>query len=236
MRVAICYWGLTRSTLHVAETHHRHIFDVLRKNSVHFDVFIHTWETDTQYIWWVKTNSPPDYTEHELLTPTVFRRDSQEEFIQTINFDQYYYPDAEQEWNPQLIMNHLCALESQRRSTLLCEEYAAQKNIEYTHIIYVRPDARIYSDLPVSSILSLSRNQILLPNEFNYEGYNDRFAAMRYDMRSEYSTRINKIADYRKNVSFIVSEPYLKYIIDNNYEPLFCYFHFRLVRPAGDEV
>lgn len=42
-RVAICYWGLTRSTKKVYQTHFDKIFNVLEKNDMPHDVFMHTW-------------------------------------------------------------------------------------------------------------------------------------------------------------------------------------------------
>jgi hypothetical protein len=230
-RVAICYWGLTRSTRHVADSHHAHIFAPLSAAGIEFDVFLHTWEAKDHYIWWVKTHSSPDYTEHELLHPVSFRRDSQDEFLDGIDFSQYYYSE-ECEWNPLLLRNHICSLESQRRVTEMCIE----SNRKYSHVMYVRPDARIYSDLPVSQILELSGNEILLPDENHYEGYNDRFAAMTYDACLSYGTRINGLAEFRERVGYIVSEKYVKYVVDKHYIPLFCEFKFRLVRPFGDEV
>lgn len=231
-RIAICYWGLTRSTRLVADSHHAHIFAPLISAGIEFDVFLHTWETAEQYIWWVNTYTSPDYTEHELLNPVSFRRDSQEEFLDVLDFSQYYYSGAENEWDPRLLLNHLCALESQRRVTQMCIANATK----YSHVIYVRPDARIYTDLPVSRILELSGNELLLPDENHYEGYNDRFAAMRYDACLLYGNRIEGLAEFREREGYIVSEKYVKYMVDKHYMPLFCEFKFKLVRPFGDEV
>lgn len=44
LKIAICYWGLTRSTSKVYESHYTKIFDLLKDQGHKFDVFMHTWK------------------------------------------------------------------------------------------------------------------------------------------------------------------------------------------------
>ena len=44
-RIAICYYGMTRSLNKVYQSHCEKIFDKLRENNIEYKVFIHTWQT-----------------------------------------------------------------------------------------------------------------------------------------------------------------------------------------------
>lgn len=44
LNVAICYWGMTRSTKKVYKTHQTYLFDKLTENNINYKVFMHTWK------------------------------------------------------------------------------------------------------------------------------------------------------------------------------------------------
>ncbi len=232
-RIAILYWGLTRSTKYVYETHRQHVFDILTQQGIPFDVYLHTWKTTDGRVWWNSPNIDPDYNEHELLCPTGYRIDDQNEYLDTIDFAQYFYEhEREQEWEPRLLQNHLCALESQRRVTTMC----LNSNVKYTHVVYLRPDVRIIDDLPVFQIMACDGNRIILPDNNHYEGYNDRFAAMRFEAVLWYGYRNRRLMEFRQKWGRIVSEKYVKYVVDLYYKPEFVCFRFVLVRPDRTEA
>jgi len=62
---------------------------------------------------------------------------------------------------------------------------------------------------------------------------NDRFAIMRFESVLWYSHRINRIREFRKHYGRIVSEKYVKYVVDGHYLPQFVDFYFCLVRSDG---
>lgn len=228
-RVAICYWGLTRSTKKVYQSHFDKIFKVLEQNNVPYDVFMHTWSLEgPQYAWWTPLSAPIDYEEYKLLNPTYFRRDDQDVFTNALDFGLYYYEDQkDKEWHPRLIFNHICALESQKRVT----DMVYESGNEYDYIVYVRPDVRIDSAFDVGW-LNLPANGIAIPNYEHYEGYNDRFAILPYTDASVYGKRIDQIAEFRKHHGRIVSEKYVKYVCNTNKLSIrFVPFKFSIVRP-----
>src|SRR6476620_6904967 len=70
-KIAICYWGLTRSTKKVYESHYTNLFNVLKKHKIKFDVFMHTWHTKhKQRIWEKELDVGIDYSEYKLLKPS----------------------------------------------------------------------------------------------------------------------------------------------------------------------
>lgn len=242
MTVAICYFGLTRSTKVCYESHIENIYNILKNNNEDYDVFLHTWELENgiQKIWERTISNKIDYDEYKLLNPKYFKRDNQEEYEKTIDFNKYYYIDVAKEkghkkdgeWVPGLIRNHLCALESQKRVF----EMVQQTKKSYDYIIVVRPDSFIVDKLPLDNVKNfLSKNPkgINIPAFDKFEGYNDRFAIMKYSHAEKYCKRIEEIAEFRKTEGRIVSEKYVKYICDKYYEKVnLIPFGFKLLRPS----
>ena len=234
--VAICYWGMTRSTRFVYQSHHKNLFDVLKNNGIDIDVFIHSWETSQNIIWGVPFDIPIDYEEYKLLNPTKYRRDVQDDFLKSITFSDYFYEDlykiyggdTDYEWRPELIRNHLCALESQKRVTNMCLE--SEK--KYDIVIYIRPDLEIYTPFSADWLNSIDSDNIGLTNDRHFDGYNDKFAIVSYDKCKYYGCRIDEIIEFRKNNGRIVSEKYTKYIISKYFKNVhFFVFTMMIVRP-----
>lgn len=236
-KVAVCYWGLTRSIKKVYQSHFENLFHILEKNDIAYDVFIHTWHTKSkQRVWQTEIDIPIDYEEYKLLNPTYYQIDDQDLFTDSLNFDDYFYQDVwdlkgdtlDGEWLPKLILNHLCALESQKRVT---DRVIASQN-HYDLIMFIRPDARLLTPFPVESLYSVQDGDILIPDFDQCEGYNDRFAVLSFTTAPIYSKRIDEIISFRQTQGRIVSEKYVKYICDKYLlNVTLIPFWFELVRP-----
>ena len=233
--VAICYWGLTRSTKKVYTSHHKRLFDILKCNNCTYDTFMHTWATEDNRIWGVKSNSPIDYEEYKLLSPNYFQRDNQDEFLYTLNISDYfnkslyskYGGNTHHEWHPILIRNHLCALESQKRVTNM----VLNNPTKYDHVVYIRPDVFINDDFKMA-FLQPKTNNISIPDREHNEGYNDKLAIVDYDKCGLYGRRIDEIIEFRRTHGRIVSEKFVKYIIDKHFVSItFIKFDFDIIRP-----
>jgi hypothetical protein len=183
-----------------------------------------------------------DYNEYQLLEPDVYKIEQQEDFINTLNMDDFFYKDlwdkrgncGDGEWHPSLILNHLCALESMKRALEMVEE-SMQAGNKYKYIMFVRPDCWIDDELPLSQILP-NLDKINIPDFDHFDiGYNDRFAIMKYDHAVIYGKRINEIAEFRRGGhGRIVSEKYLGFIIKKYNIPVNnIKFNFRLIRPSS---
>ena len=238
LKIAISYFGMTRSIRFVYKSHHKNFFDILKNNNIEFDIYMHTWRTDKNVIWWNELNIPNDYEEYKLLNVTVYQLDEQEDFLKGINIKDYfnkelfekYGGDTHHEWWPQLIRNHLCALESQKRVTEMC----INSNKKYDYIIYIRPDVEIYNEFPVDCLQNIKEDEIAIPDNEHHEGYNDRFAIIPFNRCEKYGKRIDEIVDFRNSNGRIVSEKYTKYIIDKYYKNThFIKFDFKIIRPNG---
>lgn len=237
MKVAVCYWGLTRSTKKVYESHFRHFFEVLDGADITYDVFMHTWETKfKQRVCDSEIDIPIDYDEYKLLHPNYYQKDNQDLFIRKLQFSDYFYENVwkakgecyEGEWRPLLLFNHLCALQSLKRVT----DMVLASNKSYDLVIYIRPDAQLNTPFPVHKLQGMSERDVLIADFDHFEGYNDRFAVLSYGMAPIYGKRFDHAAEYRKTEGRIVAERYLKYALDqHDLQVSFIDFRFDLVRP-----
>jgi len=219
---AICYYGLTRSTQRVYETHFSNVFNVLKNHGLTYKTFIHTWKTqdNKQQIRETVVHQEINYTEYALLNPDVYKLDSQEEFLSTINMDNYFYEDIYEasgncisgEWIPSLVQNHVCALESQKRSLELAEAFM-NDGTTFKHVMFIRPDVMIQNKLPVTNILANS-DALSIPDYGHSEGLNEQFAITNWSLAALYGKRINELTEFRKQNGRIIPEKYVKYIVD----------------------
>jgi hypothetical protein len=243
VKVAICYFGLTRSTRYVYQSHIANLFDVLRKNNVDFDTFMHTWKTKYNIIWETIYKEQIDYDEYKLLKPTHYQIDDQDIFTRAVdsNFHLYYNRQVMEEigegyqgeWRPMLIRNHLCALESQRRVFKMVTETGNN----YDAVIFIRPDVCLKNEFDVSFVLNLGEKDIVVADYEHGEGFNDKFCIGHPKTFDKYANRIDEIAEFRRTHSRIVSEKYVKFIIQKyDYNVRFINFYFNIVRPDGKYI
>jgi hypothetical protein len=233
--VAICYWGLTRSTKKVYESHKNNLFDVLKNNNITYDTYMHTWKTNNNFIWDKKSSVPIDYDEYKLLEPNYYEIDDQDLYLNSLTFSSYfkvelyvkYGGNTDKEWHPMLIRNHLCALESQKRVT----DMVLKSGIKYDYILYIRPDVMITSLFDKKFFL-FNKKTITICNCDHFSGYSDLFAILHYDDCEKYGKRIDEIIEFRKTNGRITSEKYVKFITDKYFDNVnFVEFIFHIVRP-----
>uniref|UniRef100_A0A6C0F873 Glycosyltransferase n=1 Tax=viral metagenome TaxID=1070528 RepID=A0A6C0F873_9ZZZZ len=233
---AICYFGLSRSIKHVYESHITNIFDVLKDQGFTYKIFMHTWKTkdNIQRVWQNTINERIDYDEYKLLNPDQYKIESQDEFLSNINMNNYYYGKKKQrEWVKELLVNHICALESQMRV------YNMMINDQNTfnNVIIIRPDSKFNTPLPINNILPLKEKEFMISDYRHYEGLNDRFCICSKEDSHIYMCRLKQMKDYRKIKSRITAESYLQYILNsNNCDIKKIKWNFDLVRPDGSHA
>jgi hypothetical protein len=236
-RVAVCYWGMTRSTKKVYQTHFQHIFDILKQHNIEFDVYMHTWFVkEGNRIWNAISAVPIDYEEYKLLNPTEYKRDDQAEFLTTINFADYWnaeawakYGDtARGDWWPELLRNHLCALESLRRVTQMCK--AANKS--YDLVIYARPDIAFKTAIPMNMLGQMTPQTLITSAHDRFGGVNDRFAIVSFESCERYASRNSELKEYHEKHGRITAEGYLSFTVQKYFsDAKFIDFNMEIIRP-----
>lgn len=238
-KIAICYWGLLRSLKKTVGSHKRRIFKFLENEDYEYDIFMHTWKLEDkyQYVWTKKVDIPINYDDYKLLNPDYYKIDNQNEFIDNLDFSKYFYEDQwtgkpgnehKGEWVPQLLRNHLCALESLKRVYKMVED----TNKEYDYIICVRPDACFREDVNFTKLTFEEDNNIYIANFGNFCGYNDRFALGKMEIMKYYMCRIDEAEYFRKKYHRIDAESFCKYIINKYCKVKILEMNFGLIRPS----
>lgn len=242
---AIIYFGLSRSIKKTYNSHINKVYNVLKNNNLTYKKFMHTWKTNngkSEVIDRINGGKISEYNidllEYKLLEPDFYKIDNENEFIDNINIDNYFYQHiwdkyGEVEHGESIkkhVTNHLCMLESQKRGLKMVQDEVG-KNYKFKYVMFIRPDVTIEDDLPINDII-LNINKINIPNNEHHNGLNDRFAVMNYDNSLIYGQRINELAEYRKNIGRIHPETYLKYIINKYNIPVNeLIFNFTLTKP-----
>ena len=98
---------------------------LVQKENLTYKTFMHTWKMKDgiQNLWDKTIPQKIDYEEYKLLSPDFYQLDDEDEFLESVNMDIYFYKDVyakkgntpDGEWVPKMVSNHVCMLESQKR-------------------------------------------------------------------------------------------------------------------------
>ncbi|KAJ3173001.1 hypothetical protein HDU88_004460 [Geranomyces variabilis] len=152
-RVAVCFFGLTRSLRrHTFPSIREQIFNRLKEQGYEYDVFLHTYRVD-------KVNNyrsgehgvATDPHEWALLDPLRYEIeeqdavDSQLEFAMYERFGNAWSDDP----TPGSLRNLLRQLRSVEHVQKLMEDYSKQSGVKYRYVMFARPDVQYeYPGLP----------------------------------------------------------------------------------------
>lgn len=215
-RIAICHWGLTRTFEITYETHKKHLYDLLEKNNIEYDKYLHTWIHLTNII-----------TDFNKFNFKNFIIEDQTDVINDIekNFSDYWYEhiykqmggDSYEEWLPNLVKTHLYGMNSLKRVTQMCID----SGIKYDYIIYMRPDCILFNDVPLDFI-NIDDNSIVVPREHwgskNMFGINEVITIVPFNKCKNFGFRIDETKYYRKNIGRLAGEHYLGWIVQKYFK------------------
>lgn len=203
MRVALCFWGICRSTHLTSTSLEQQIFSVLRAAEIQFDVFVHTYSITRPY-----TN--PRSGEYELqlrntnwkhLGPRAAIVEYQEDVDIRIGLSKYRsqgnpwrdeLSQTEAPWHT--LDNHLRALWSLKQVTGLWQ----RSKESYDWIVYLRPDVRYLTPFDTDWFSELGSKNVGCPDFQQLSGCNDRFAVAMPQVAAIYGNRFDKALDYSR--------------------------------------
>jgi hypothetical protein len=213
IKIAIIYYGLSRSLSKTIHSIRKNLFNVLDRNNIQYDIYIHTYKINGTYknIWsGEETNNYNNENINELLNPKYYLFDEQSNIEKSINFNEYY---TFTQWNgffPEetvryMIKNLVLALYSKNKITKLFNKNSSQ----YDYAIISRPDIELTNEIDINYFNQLNNNNIIIPEQDSYEGCNDRFCIGNPSIVSYYGTLYEKLLEYSKHTN-IISECYLQ--------------------------
>lgn len=218
-KVAIIFYGLTRSLRKIHSILKHTIFDELTKKGFDYDIFIHTYKLNNPYInpWSKEVVYDYDNKAYQILNPKYFIIENQHTVERNLNLNSYYSRLGN--WKngasspamcKYLIRNMVLALHSKKMVTSLFEKH---KN-DYDYAIITRPDQVLYSKIQPSVFSMLNDTNIVIPHEHSYSGCNDRFCIAKPDVAIKYGKALDNLKEYSTKQS-IHSETYMKDYIES---------------------
>jgi hypothetical protein len=232
MHIAICFWGICRSTDKTIESIQKCIYDPLKNAGHTYEIFVHTFTLRKPF------NNPRsneinvdlDNSLHSLLEADKTNIEDQDTVDKSLNFDAY--TTRGDPWSNGFIThkNHIRALYSLKQVTQLF----ATSTKTYDRVIYVRPDVRFLTPLNMTWF-NCRENEILLP-DFHCHPVNDRFAICHPQAAKIYGLRFSAALKHSKTHRLHAEEFLSHTLLLNRLLEKKIPMHFCRVRATGEEV
>jgi len=235
MKVALCFWGLTRSLKYTIKSIQEHVFDPLKQNNVEYIIFLHTYKFDSPYInpraqeIYVKL----DFDEYKLLNPDYVQIDDQDEVKQRIHIEKYRsMPDPWQS-NYVCVDNFVCAMYSKKQLGIMVKD----SKIDFDYIVYLRPDVNFLTSFDIRYFSIVKKNTICTPNFHLFPKLNDRFCILKPNNLEKYSRLFDCMYEF-STIFPLHSEKFQHHVMTRNYKWIIKYvsFLFNRVRYNGNEL
>ena len=91
MRVAVCFWGLTRSLKYTIHSIDKHILNILKKANIDYSIFMHTYTFKSTYYnpRASEVNVQLDFDEYKLFNPDFLQIDDQDTIRDSLDLHKY---------------------------------------------------------------------------------------------------------------------------------------------------
>jgi hypothetical protein len=231
-RVALCFWGLTRSLKYTIDSIQKNILHPLRNNTV--DIYLHTYRFTSPYInKRSKENGKLDFDEYRLLQPDFLLIEDQDEVKKQLKLEEYRtYPDP---WNTdyQTADNSICASWSKFQLSSMIRKSGKT----YDNVIFLRPDVKFLSPLNTNYLFLCNDDTFYTPHFHQFGGLNDRFFLSTHKNGLIYGDAFLFLKRYSK-IRDIHSERYLLFYLTklNKLQNIPIRICFNRVRCDGTEV
>ena len=238
MKVAICFWGLCRSTHLTLESIRRCIFEPLQAAGIEYTVFLHTYTLYKSYTnsRSCESNIQLKNTNWKLLQPVASIVEDQDTVDIQLQLESYrsrgdpWIDDTTQDSIPfNTLDNHIRALWSLKQLTTLL----SNSGEAYTRVMYLRPDVRFQTPLKIEWITMPLPFTILIPDFHHVYKCNDRFAIGDLSTMKLYGNRFDAAYEYSKQSS-LHSEKFLyDYMTTKGHVFAVIRFRFKRIRADG---
>lgn len=235
MKIALCFWGLTRSLKHTIYSIKKRILNILKNNNIEYKIFIHTYSFDSEYInpRAHEFNIELDFDEYKLLNPDYIEIEDQDTVKEII--DVYKYRTHPDPWDSDYISvdNFLCAMYSKKQLGKMVEN--CEESFDY--IIYLRPDVKYHTYFDVKYFTLVNKYSVCTPNFHLFPKLNDRFCILSKNNLKQYYSLFDKMHEYSVS-NPLHSEKFQYHVMNYNYRWNIKYipFYFNRVRANGFEL
>ena len=172
MKVAICFWGLTRSLKYTIHSIRAKILKQLDDKNIEYKIFLHTYVFDSAY------NNPRanerniklDFDEYKLLNPDYVEIDNQDQIKKQIGLEKYRTQKDPWETNYVSVDNYLCAMYSKKRLGQMLQA----SNQQFDAYLFLRPDVMFLNNFDVRYLTLIRNDVVCIPNFALFPKFNDR--------------------------------------------------------------
>jgi hypothetical protein len=234
MKVALAFWGLTRSLKYTIKSIKERVFNILNSNKIEYDIYIHTYFVNDKFnnTRTKENNILLDNLEYKLLNPKYVKIDDLNNTKEIINLLQYRtHPDP---WGTKYnsVDNFICAMYSKMEVTKLIEN----NKIKYDYIIFLRPDVKYLNNFDIKFLKLTNEKNVCIPNFHLFSNFNDRFFIGVPKNAFIYGKLFEKLLEYSKKKS-LHSETFNYYYIKevNKLNINYIKFFFNRIRANGFE-
>lgn len=174
MKIAIGFFGITRSLKYTIKSIEKNILNVFRVNNIDYDIFLHTYNLSNYTNVRTQENVKfVDNEEYKLLKAKYVQIDVQDKIKQQINM--LLYRTHKDPWgtNYNSVDNFILAQYSKSMLVNMIEN----TNCNYDYILYIRPDCLYIDTFSIDYFKYINNNTICIPNFhlFGKYKFNDRF-------------------------------------------------------------
>jgi hypothetical protein len=214
-KVALCFYGLTRSLKYTYDSINQNILNELKNANIDYDIILHTY--DLKYLKLKRSNEDTvlDTNEWKLLKPDSIKIDNQDKFDKS--YDYRYIKSFGDFWksNFENTMNLIRQFNSLQQVWKLCEK----NNKKYDCYLFLRPDLKYTKKIDIKQVVEACSNDntIYTPSWSTFKGLNDRMALGDYNSMKIYANRIDYVNNYLEITKKpLHAERFLKYVLDKN--------------------
>jgi hypothetical protein len=230
-KVAVCFWGITRSLKYTIETIKERILNMLENNNIDYKVFIHTYSVHGIYnnSWSKETNIVLDNDEYKLLEADFIEIENENDVRKKINFNEYRSKRDPWKNNYDCVDHFIYCLYSKQKVTQMVKN--SGENFDY--ILYFRPDVYYLNDFQTSYLDLISDDKLIIPNFHVYNGINDRFFGCNNKNYEIFGNMFNDLLEYSKQYPAHAETFYSRMIEKRNMYVIHIPFHFTRIRANG---
>lgn len=199
MKVALAFWGITRSLKYTIGSINTNVLDVLKKNKIGYDIFMHTYRVNNyRNIRTNEINNNVDNEEYKLLNPNFVEIHDQDNIKETLNLEEYRTRGDPWNTNYNSLDNFLLAQYSKSKVVKMIKD----TNTNYDYIIFLRPDVKYIKPLNLTIFKSVNNNTIAIPDKQLYGKFrfNDRFCICNRNTYQKYGDVFNLLLQISKRI------------------------------------
>ena len=153
-KLAICFFGLSRSLKKTLPSIESCIFNVLKEHSIPYDIYCHTYKLRKIKLKRSNENTILNPDEYKLLNADYSRVDNQGIFLKKFPTRKIFRFGDPWKTKFENSKNLLCQLNSLKQVTQM---WVKNKD-KYFGCLYLRPDHEYKNELPISQVLEIKRN------------------------------------------------------------------------------